>query len=195
MAVFLLLVVDLAIVGALLYTLEPLITLLRRNEDLFTPTVTLPLNGTAGASYYSGDLDRQKIPRILHQTTANSTIPDKWVKSQQSCRETYSDFEYKVSQTMLRNGGKRGWFSAECACSLRHTSADCLELLLTGIRPAVDRRVGSRLHLCRISLVRGELGWLCIPYPARRCHPLLRSPPLWRHLPRHGYFLQRAHSS
>lgn len=108
MAVFLLLVVDLAIVGVLLYTLEPLITLLRRNEELFTPTVTLPLNGTAGASYYSGDLDRQKIPRILHQTTANSTIPDKWVKSQQSCKETYSDFEYKVSQTRLRNGEKGG---------------------------------------------------------------------------------------
>lgn len=98
MAVFLLLVVDLAIVGGLIYTLEPLITLLHRNEELFTPTVTLPLNGTASASYYSGDLDRQKIPRILHQTTKNSTIPDKWVKSQQSCKATYSDFEYKVSQ-------------------------------------------------------------------------------------------------
>lgn len=98
MAVFLLLVVDLAIVGALVYTLEPLITLLRRNEELFTPTVTLPLNGTASASYYSGDLGRQKIPRILHQTTANSTIPAKWIKPQQSCQETYSDFEYKVSR-------------------------------------------------------------------------------------------------
>lgn len=96
MAVFLLLVVDLAIVGMLVYTLEPLITLLRRNEELFTPTVTLPLNGTAGASSYSGDLSRQKIPRILHQTTKNSTIPEKWIKSQQSCMETYSDFEYKL---------------------------------------------------------------------------------------------------
>lgn len=114
MAVFLLLVVDLTIVGVLVYTLEPLITLLRRNEELFTPTVVLPLNGTAGASSFSGD---QKIPRILHQTTANSKIPEKWVKSQQSCIETYSDFEYKVSQARLQNGGK-GWFSADYAsCS------------------------------------------------------------------------------
>lgn len=94
MAVFLLLVVDLTIVGMLLYTLEPLITLLRRNEEMFTPTVTLPLNGTASASSFTG----HKIPRILHQTTKNSTIPEKWIASQQSCMETYSDFEYKVSQ-------------------------------------------------------------------------------------------------
>jgi mannosyltransferase OCH1-like enzyme len=96
MAVFLLLVIDLAIVGMLLYTLEPLITLLTRNEELFTPTVILPRNNTSGAPYYSDDQSRPKIPRILHQTTANSTIPDKWVLSQRSCIETYSEFEYKV---------------------------------------------------------------------------------------------------
>jgi hypothetical protein len=125
MAVFLLLVVDLTIVGVLLYTLEPLITLLRRNEELFTPTVTLPLNETASASYYSGDLGRQKIPRILHQTTANSTIPDKWIKSQQSCVDTYSDFEYKVSLDTTGPdrvpNGEKAWFSANCAFSFtRH---------------------------------------------------------------------------
>ncbi|KAM0251935.1 hypothetical protein ACHAQJ_007950 [Trichoderma viride] len=96
MAVFLLLVIDLTIVGTLVYTLEPLITLLRRNEELFTPTVTLPRNNSSSASYYSQDQNRPKIPRILHQTTANSTIPDKWVQSQRSCRETYSEFEYKL---------------------------------------------------------------------------------------------------
>ncbi|KAI1828828.1 CAZyme family GT32 [Penicillium roqueforti] len=37
-----------------------------------------------------------QIPRILHQTTAAETIPDKWIESQQSCKEAYSDFEYKL---------------------------------------------------------------------------------------------------
>ncbi|KAL7793751.1 glycosyltransferase family 32 protein [Trichoderma ceciliae] len=95
-AVFMLLMIDLAIVGLLLYSLEPLITLLRRNEELFSPTVSLSHNDTSSVPHYSDDLGRAKIPRILHQTCANSTIPEKWIQPQQSCRETYSDFEYKL---------------------------------------------------------------------------------------------------
>lgn len=97
-AVFSLLLIDLTIVCLLVYSLEPLITLLHRNEELFSPRVTLSQNTT---SLFTGDLDRQKIPRILHQTCANSTIPEKWVNSQRSCRETYSEYEYKVCKPRL----------------------------------------------------------------------------------------------
>ena len=37
-----------------------------------------------------------QIPRILHQTAKNETIPDIWVDSQESCLTTYSSYEYKV---------------------------------------------------------------------------------------------------
>lgn len=99
--VFLLLLVDLTIVSLLLYSLEPLITLLRRNEELFSPRISIPRNDTFSSLQYSDDLSHPKIPRILHQTCANSTVPDKWVQSQRSCRETYSEFEYKVSLQRL----------------------------------------------------------------------------------------------
>ncbi|KAB5576206.1 glycosyltransferase family 32 protein [Coniochaeta sp. 2T2.1] len=84
-----LLLIDLIIVALLVYITEPLITLLRRNEELFTPNLVLSHDAPA----YT---EQRKIPKILHQTTANATIPDKWVDSQRSCKKAYSDFEYKL---------------------------------------------------------------------------------------------------
>lgn len=86
--------IDLIIVALLLRAFEPLITLLRRNEELFGARVALSRDNALEVSNHP---DRHRIPRILHQTCANSTIPEKWVESQQSCKEAYSDFEYKVS--------------------------------------------------------------------------------------------------
>ncbi|KAJ5888131.1 hypothetical protein N7495_008172 [Penicillium taxi] len=79
----------------IIHTLRPLISLLLRNDELFGPRVAMngarysPLakNQTAGVN---------QIPRILHQTAATDVIPEKWQKSQQSCINTYSDFEYKL---------------------------------------------------------------------------------------------------
>ncbi|KAH6984331.1 nucleotide-diphospho-sugar transferase [Ilyonectria sp. MPI-CAGE-AT-0026] len=88
-----LLLTDLVLVALLLHTLDPLITLLRRNEELFG--ARLALSGTDNPKD-SNHQDKPKIPRILHQTCANETIPEKWVDSQQSCKEAYSDFEYKL---------------------------------------------------------------------------------------------------
>ncbi|KAH8707876.1 Mannosyl phosphorylinositol ceramide synthase CSH1 [Beauveria bassiana] len=90
-AAALLLFIDVLIVVALVVILEPLITLLRRNEDLFTPRLTLP--STAAPETPGG---KHKIPRILHQTTANDTIPAKWVESQRSCKEVYKDYKYML---------------------------------------------------------------------------------------------------
>ncbi|KAF4969426.1 hypothetical protein FSARC_3357 [Fusarium sarcochroum] len=37
-----------------------------------------------------------QIPRILHQTCKNETVPEIWADSQKSCLEAYSDYEYKL---------------------------------------------------------------------------------------------------
>lgn len=41
--------------------------------------------------------DRQVIPRIIHQTYVNDSIPAQWVPSQRSCIDLHPDYEYKVS--------------------------------------------------------------------------------------------------
>lgn len=88
------LLIDLMVVGLLLQFFAPLITLLRRNEELFGSRVALPAPYRPDARYQM--TSSGQIPRILHQTAATETIPNKWIESQQSCKEAYSDFEYKV---------------------------------------------------------------------------------------------------
>ncbi|CAM1502435.1 Fc.00g044190.m01.CDS01 [Cosmosporella sp. VM-42] len=88
-----LLLADLIIFGSLLRLFDPLITLLLRNEELFGPRVTLSRPDTSDVLKPSS---QNRIPRILHQTTANETIPEKWVVSQQSCKVAYSDFVYML---------------------------------------------------------------------------------------------------
>ncbi|KAJ6126330.1 hypothetical protein N7523_001942 [Penicillium sp. IBT 18751x] len=93
-AIVFLLLIDLMIFGLLLHTLEPLITLLRRNEELFSPQVVLSSPKTLHDCNRTIQLN--DIPLILHQTTATETIPDRWVQSQNSCKQAYSGFEYKL---------------------------------------------------------------------------------------------------
>ena len=38
------------------------------------------------------------IPKIIHQTWKNETIPEMWRKSQQDCRNIHPDYEYRVGQ-------------------------------------------------------------------------------------------------
>lgn len=38
----------------------------------------------------------QLIPKIIHQTWRNETIPEKWSEAQQSCVNIHPDYEYKV---------------------------------------------------------------------------------------------------
>ena len=90
-----LLLIDLLIVVVLLIAFEPLITLLRRNEEFFSPRVVL--SGPENIDAWDQAADKPNgIPRILHQTTATDVIPDKWKESQNSCKIAYKDFEYKV---------------------------------------------------------------------------------------------------
>ncbi|KAJ6045006.1 uncharacterized protein N7446_003207 [Penicillium canescens] len=88
------LLIDLMVVGLLLQSFAPLISLLRRNEELFGSRVALPAPYRPDARHQM--TSSGQIPRILHQTAATETIPNKWIESQQSCIEAYSDFEYKL---------------------------------------------------------------------------------------------------
>ncbi|KAF4539463.1 Mannosyl phosphorylinositol ceramide synthase SUR1 [Lasiodiplodia theobromae] len=40
-------------------------------------------------------ISNAKIPKIIHQTYANRTIPDHWKQAQQSCLDLHPDYEYK----------------------------------------------------------------------------------------------------
>lgn len=91
----LLLLIDLIVIGLLLQVLKPLITLLYRNKQLFSSHVVLSSLNTS--DIWQQTNQSNKIPRILHQTTATEVIPDNWVQSQRSCKDAYSDFEYRVN--------------------------------------------------------------------------------------------------
>jgi mannosyltransferase OCH1-like enzyme len=39
---------------------------------------------------------KQLIPKIIHQTYANTSLPQHWKAAQQSCLNLHKDYEYKV---------------------------------------------------------------------------------------------------
>ncbi|EKG09054.1 hypothetical protein MPH_13964 [Macrophomina phaseolina MS6] len=40
-------------------------------------------------------ISNSNIPKIIHQTYANTSIPDHWKPAQQSCLDLHPDYEYK----------------------------------------------------------------------------------------------------
>ena len=38
----------------------------------------------------------QKIPKIIHQTYINESVPEHWREAQSSCIDLHEDYEYKV---------------------------------------------------------------------------------------------------
>ncbi|EKJ75255.1 hypothetical protein FPSE_04573 [Fusarium pseudograminearum CS3096] len=86
-----LVLIDIFIVTVLVHIFWPLITLLRRNEELFGARLAFTLNDTSIPPTLP---EQQTIPRIFHQTSANETIPEAWTDLVQSCKTTYSDFTY-----------------------------------------------------------------------------------------------------
>lgn len=44
----------------------------------------------------------QLIPKIIHQTYVNETIPEHWREAQRSCIDLHEDYEYKVSGKLAR---------------------------------------------------------------------------------------------
>lgn len=96
-----LILVNIVVVGVLLHTLEPLITLMRRNKELFSPLMALPSSSTLYDPNRTAP--SSLVPLILHQTAPTETIPDHWVRSQASCKRAYSGFEYKVHIFYMRS--------------------------------------------------------------------------------------------
>lgn len=43
----------------------------------------------------------QMIPKIIHQTYINASIPVQWQAGQQSCIDLHDDYEYKVTSLHL----------------------------------------------------------------------------------------------
>ena len=46
----------------------------------------------------------QLIPKIIHQTYINESVPEHWRQAQRSCIDLHEDYEYKVSTRRLDNG-------------------------------------------------------------------------------------------
>lgn len=44
-------------------------------------------------------ISNSNIPKIIHQTYANTSIPDHWKPAQRSCLDLHPDYEYKVSKS------------------------------------------------------------------------------------------------
>lgn len=94
-----LLIIDILVLGLVVRTLEPLTTLLLRNEELFGARLTLSPDDAPNQD--DRPSDRNMIPRILHQTSATEVVSQEWAQAQQSCKDAYADFEYKVRSLML----------------------------------------------------------------------------------------------
>lgn len=50
----------------------------------------------------------QIIPKIIHQTYVNDTIPEHWREAQRSCIDLHEDYEYKVGARFLSLIGGNG---------------------------------------------------------------------------------------
>ena len=44
------------------------------------------------------------IPKIIHQTYVNDTVPERWREAQKSCIDLHEDYEYKVG-LLVNSGG------------------------------------------------------------------------------------------
>lgn len=42
----------------------------------------------------------QLIPKIIHQTYVNDTIPEHWREAQRSCIDLHEDYEYRVRRAI-----------------------------------------------------------------------------------------------
>lgn len=75
----------------------------------------------------------QIIPKIIHQTYKNETIPEVWREAQQSCKDLHPDYEYIVCAS----------FPVNC----------CLVILMSPPALAMDQRKVPRIYQERISVV------------------------------------------
>jgi inositol phosphorylceramide mannosyltransferase catalytic subunit len=94
------LVINLIIIGSLINAFSTLIALLF--EDGAADAIHGPEIPAPGSNLIANRT--QLIPKIIHQTYINSTIPAKWKAGQQACIDLHDDYEYKARN--LRNSGR-----------------------------------------------------------------------------------------
>ncbi len=87
------LVVNFAIIGLLLNACSTLISLLF--EDGSADAIHRAEIPAPGSDLIENRT--QLIPKIIHQTYINSSIPEQWKAGQQSCIDLHDDYEYIVS--------------------------------------------------------------------------------------------------
>jgi mannosyltransferase OCH1-like enzyme len=87
------LVINLIVIGFLLNASSTLISLLF--EDKATYAILRSEIPAPGSDLIENRT--QLIPKIIHQTYINSSIPAQWQNGQQSCIDLHQDYEYIVS--------------------------------------------------------------------------------------------------
>jgi mannosyltransferase OCH1-like enzyme len=86
------LIINLLVIGFLLNAFSTLIGLLF--EDGSADAIHRAEIPAPGSDLI--DNRTQLIPKIIHQTYINSSIPIQWKAGQQSCIDLHEDYEYKV---------------------------------------------------------------------------------------------------
>lgn len=92
------LVINLIIIGLLTNQCRTLIALLFEDAARFA----IPgdeLKEVEGGGKVDGG--KELIPKIIHQTYINETIPEKWKKGQQACVNLHADYEYIVRHLIV----------------------------------------------------------------------------------------------
>lgn len=90
LAVFL--TINFSIIAFLVYQVSTLLTLLVEDasaDAIHSVEVPAPNSPTIANM-------PQLIPKIIHQTYINESIPEIWREARQSCIELHEDYEYKV---------------------------------------------------------------------------------------------------
>lgn len=49
-----------------------------------------------GDEVHKLNVEKHRVPKIIHQTYINESIPEQWQASQKSCIDLHPDYEYKV---------------------------------------------------------------------------------------------------
>lgn len=86
------LVINLIVIGYLVNAFSTLISLLF--EDKVTDAILRSEIPAPGSDLIENRT--QLIPKIIHQTYINSSIPARWQEQQQSCIDLHPDYEYMV---------------------------------------------------------------------------------------------------
>jgi mannosyltransferase OCH1-like enzyme len=90
--VLIFLLINVLIIGFLVRSVFTLLTLLMEDASFDA----IPLSDLPPPNSTIVDAGSQLIPKIIHQTYINDSIPAHWVEPQRSCIDLHPDYEYKV---------------------------------------------------------------------------------------------------